>query len=1040
MEIKRYNENSILSFFEVNGEKLEKVDPEILKKLWIEKLDNILKTYKQYIEENLQNLPKEQIDKVKLSIIRKFNSLKLNDFLKKKKIEIQEKILDIKQEIEEKKHLLETKIQLLEEQHKIRHNTLSLQRLKEVKAELRELENTYIPKLKDFRWEINEEITSKLDFVTNELLPSLAFYSKNYDIIKQYNDTKDNAFLYKIAWNDMYELEDKIEEINELLKAQIDEEGNFDEWFFSTQNILSSENDLDKRILEWVKLPGWISILSEKDKEIQAKAMAMYISYVLVMIIPYAWDLASLPADVRDLITNQEWTLTQLKSMWLVPQEFTMKKEMWDHIFWWVWILASIASLVPLISVAGQWVKEVLKSEKLAKAYKMVSRLWISKERFSKMLEESADILKNTLKDGLYTLWTNMQKHPVGKQVIANNYFVDNGEEVFPNSFTKIKKEIFSDDEIKSLFNQDEYKFFKTLDNETQVKVIKLKKIWYYIKSSNYKELKKLSYQDIDAIIKLKQLWLDISYDDFIWRSNILELFSWDDIESVATKYKDEIFWLNDIVLRLLFLDTKNWKSLNQRKLDFLVNSWWYERLLDMLQDGNIKGLIFDKDVSISLDTISYFIKSDHSLITLLLPLAKHYPELFGKIKTEYVISVISEWYIENLLKLYKESPVIFSDISNKVKIFLDKVSKSKKSLSLLSKLQKANIGNIEKIITFLIHNKQKALHKLLFKIITLKELDLGINVNMFKTLEDFMDNNWKLKVEELKNNYRKILELNWHTQDFIDKKLKRYDNFIRTRNYNWLEKELWENIIMYFNRLYERKVKSKINWYIKSMGILVDKTKLEKEEFVEFFKILQSLEVNKEQGIMLLKKYLSWEFDNVRLLNQFNTPKNKEWLKTHLTIEQQKKWLYPSKKEFIVNIDNKIIKLSIEKELDPIKVTMMWNWVDNSCLSFYYWDTSESWSVITNAIDVNKWIFWIKWNDWEIIWRVLVFIDDNWNIWRWKMYYKGNLGRTLNVDKYFNDYLNELVESGNFWKNWDEQQVLLIEWEDWYKDGVVKF
>jgi len=232
----------ILSFFEVSWEKIEKVDWILLKELWIEKFENLLEWYKKYIEENLFNLSKEQLDKVKLSIIRKFNSLKLNDFLETKRKEITEKILNIKKEITEKKTKLEAKIKILEEQHKNNKSTINSQKLKELKKELKTLENTYIPRVKDFRWEINEEITNKFDFVNNELLPSLAFYSKNYDIIKQYNDTKDNAFLYKIAWNEMYHLEGKIEEINELLQAPIDEEGNFDEWFFSTQNILSIEN------------------------------------------------------------------------------------------------------------------------------------------------------------------------------------------------------------------------------------------------------------------------------------------------------------------------------------------------------------------------------------------------------------------------------------------------------------------------------------------------------------------------------------------------------------------------------------------------------------------------------------------------------------------------------------------------------------------------------------------------------------------------------------------------------------------------------
>ena len=131
-----------------------------------------------------------------------------------------------------------------------------------------------------------------------------------------------------------------------------------------------------------------------------------------------------------------------------------------------------------------------------------------------------------------------------------------------------------------------------------------------------------------------------------------------------------------------------------------------------------------------------------------------------------------------------------------------------------------------------------------------------------------------------------------------------------------------------------------------------------------------------------------------------------------------------------------RIRKIIIERELDPLKIAMMGNWVEWSCLS-YYSPVWNYWSVIANIIEVNKAVFYLKDEDREIIWRVLVAMDDDGNLIRFPMYYWKRVSMDLDLDKYFNVYLKELAKKLECWINWDINKVSAIEWCEWYKDPV---
>jgi len=129
-----------------------------------------------------------------------------------------------------------------------------------------------------------------------------------------------------------------------------------------------------------------------------------------------------------------------------------------------------------------------------------------------------------------------------------------------------------------------------------------------------------------------------------------------------------------------------------------------------------------------------------------------------------------------------------------------------------------------------------------------------------------------------------------------------------------------------------------------------------------------------------------------------------------------------------------KITSIKIYKELDSMRVMMMWNWVDNSCLS-YYSEVWNCWSTITNAIEINKWVFFIEDQDWNIIWRVLTAIDNEKRLLRFNMYYRWNVW--IDLDIYFDKYIKTLVRQMKLLLGWNTHWIKQLICEKWYIDPV---
>lgn len=333
------NSKELSDFFSIDESKLDKLNSEINgiiseNERWQNKLNILLKWYKDYIESNLVWLDSTILDKIKKSIwIRIWN--------------LDETIENV---IERKKS---------------------------------DKEWNYI-------WLLNWAIDDELSEINNKILPSALFminadekedsiktalvehYTKNSKL-KWRNKPKNPTDYYKKKAEKRYDqLKD---EINEMFDANLDNsDWQFDElWmeYFNQSKTLQIDDDTDKIIFDvllWNKENTlWeISILNKEEKEIESNAMAYYIAYVAITVIPYVWATVAVPSDIIDLFSSNEWVITALRTIWVVDDKFRMEKTYLDNILWWVWLVLTVF-----------WLQALARWKKLVKAWSFADKVGI---------------------------------------------------------------------------------------------------------------------------------------------------------------------------------------------------------------------------------------------------------------------------------------------------------------------------------------------------------------------------------------------------------------------------------------------------------------------------------------------------------------------------------------------------------------------------------------------------------------------------------------------------------------------------------------
>lgn len=658
--------------------------------------------------------------------------------------------------------------------------------------------------------------------------------------------------------------------------------------------------------------------------------------------------------------------------------------------------------------------------------------------------------------------------------------------------------------------------------------------------------LKNSKEENFRYVIKLYELELLQNPDNFYVSNNVLNILKYSDLHKLkyiidlCNNSQDfENICNNENLMEVLNL----WKEENiellinlfdnLEELNYYLNNRKIVRILIFWKKNNIKLIM---NLSNSLQEFSEICKNINIL------------DIMQYTKEEYLEYIIYLYNIKNINELEDvfDNEIIFDiwEIAQAENInFLNQYRNHNLSYNINNYIKKRILvsqnnsqkfftknfpkyKNFSKLFEYYINNKQKSFFDLLEKIKFVEEYWLNINIDKFEIIENF-ENYWNIDFEELRKNFEKIIDLNQEKQK--NKLLRKFDNFVKSKNFDWLKNFLAENLIKYFDRIYDKKLKIRIInelrknlwWNINIWNI--KKYKINDFDFIEAYKMSINPAYNKDQINSLLYNYLLWKFENIQDCKQYDTENNNKWLAENLTEEQQKIWLSSNREEIsldqeindksinnlnnlieenynncinIINLINELWfnfktnfdkywqlleyynihikncnkdiekrdkqnltqdlenqinlikklfkekkwknskKIIIEKELNPIKCLMMWNVVDWSCMSFYFHE-SNYYSCISNTIDVNKWIFYIKNEKWNILWRCIITIWNDKKISRYKMWYSSNINEP--IDKYFDDYTIKLSKKMWLKLNWDQNKVENIECDKWYKDWVKK-
>lgn len=314
--------------------------------------------------------------------------------------------LDIWQLLENFKNYIENNLSGLPEEQKQKIKTSIGRRTGNISEIVAEMKSECAPEddFKTFRWILNEKIWEAYNFYTEKLFPTIGVYMKLWEwesIPEKYHSRKE--YFATPMWGTWVETNPNnvnvthyMEELEELLDASVNAEWDFDEGFFSTQQLINTQSDTHTDLVQdmWVTSMDNISLLNEDDKEIEAKAMMYYLCAVGIQCLPYIGGITGAAADGVDIFSDHDATMSFLQKTELVDKQYRMEKTTLDRVLAWLGIVLTVVGLQALA-----------KSKKVAKALKSMGK--VSKatvdsvvENFSQSMnlsDDMKDILKNFL-------------------------------------------------------------------------------------------------------------------------------------------------------------------------------------------------------------------------------------------------------------------------------------------------------------------------------------------------------------------------------------------------------------------------------------------------------------------------------------------------------------------------------------------------------------------------------------------------------------------------------------------------------------------
>ena len=267
-----------------------------------------------------------------------------------------------------------------------------------------------------------------------------------------------------------------------------------------------------------------ITMLSEADQAIQSDAMVAYLITVLSQLIPYAWAVTSVPADLMSTLTNQDGVMKWLKASGVVPKEFHMEE---FPVEW----LVGLASLVLTVG----WAQWLAKAGKLWKVWKAIGRI-----KPSVLMKSFAD------------MWEKMWIRPDTMKKIKEMLF---------GKVEETKNLDFSADDIARLELAEWWDIlWRKLTDSEKTAIIQAHRIWERWEDGRY------YLWDIKGKIKaLKDAWFSNSERRLLLDNNIC--WEWENIKNISKL--DGI--LENVEIESIY-----------KKFPFLEGEW-YEKVRELL-------------------------------------------------------------------------------------------------------------------------------------------------------------------------------------------------------------------------------------------------------------------------------------------------------------------------------------------------------------------------------------------------------------------------------------------------------------------------
>lgn len=352
---------------------------------------------KEGISSPTQTWWKEQVQNLGQNTLQFFRINNLNDVQKNLALSG----LDFEKLLSWYKNFIETDLQRLPPQYKEKIKTAIRIKLGKVNTEIENLKKEEmdrfwnLDKFKENRWIISEIVEQNFKDISNKILPSAYFLTK-YDKTKKYsNDQKK-----------------KIEEINEMFNTRVSTDGDFYEWFFSTQNTFDISNTDDSKFLSNLGLDinkiNNTELLNEKDKDIPNRVNIWAIAFLAFLLwsylAPQAWAVINIwyfwVDSIDSFFRDEKLDVTALKIIGVIPQDYRGNITIWDKITSVIWVIPAVWLVWKLFlkfSIIQKLITTTKERELFLQITAQIEKFFSEHEKISKVANVTTNVWKRML-------------------------------------------------------------------------------------------------------------------------------------------------------------------------------------------------------------------------------------------------------------------------------------------------------------------------------------------------------------------------------------------------------------------------------------------------------------------------------------------------------------------------------------------------------------------------------------------------------------------------------------------------------------------